>query len=203
MYGWGIGTPIAGADGTSGATLIVGGKPADTMPVIPAALASVAAPADATYTPNVMPIDPAQAASITFTKDIVPLLEQHCLKCHGGQDAEAGLDLKEAAMAVTAWARLYALRHDVAETGTLARLEALGASDVLPEASVQEAIEAYESLMRIRLRHQWPLHEDRQPANLVSPARMTRTEESLLRSAFAQITAMQKRISYDFLGGQS
>ena len=93
VYGWGIGTPVAGADGTSGATLIVGGKPADTMPVIPAALASVAAPADATYTPNVMPIDPAQAASITFTKDIVPLLEHHCLKCHGGQDAEAGLDL--------------------------------------------------------------------------------------------------------------
>lgn len=93
VYGWGIGTPVAGADGTSGATVIVGGKPAATMPVIPPALASVAAPADATYTPNVLPIDPAQAASITFTKDVAPLIERHCLKCHGGQNAEAGLDL--------------------------------------------------------------------------------------------------------------
>ncbi|MCC6489980.1 MAG: hypothetical protein IT364_21000 [Candidatus Hydrogenedentes bacterium] len=91
VYGWGIGTSVA--DGTSGATRIVGGKPADTMPVIPPALASVAAPADSTYTPNVLPIDPAQAASITFTKDIVPLLERHCLKCHGGQSPEAGLNL--------------------------------------------------------------------------------------------------------------
>ena len=93
VYGWGIGTPAARADGTSGATVIVGGKPAAAMPVIPPAMASVAAPADATYTPNVLPIDPAQAASIVFTKDVAPLLERHCLKCHGGQNAEAGLDL--------------------------------------------------------------------------------------------------------------
>lgn len=93
VYGFGIGTPIAGADGVSGATPVVGaytGGPTASSP--PPAIAMEES-VDATYTPNTLPIDPAQAASLTYQSDIVPLLERHCFKCHRGDDAEAGLDL--------------------------------------------------------------------------------------------------------------
>ncbi|MFA6243514.1 MAG: c-type cytochrome domain-containing protein [Candidatus Hydrogenedentales bacterium] len=93
VYGFGIGTPIVGVDGVSGATAVVGaykgGPIASTSP--PAFGMDTAS--DAKYTPHTKPIDPAQAASITFKNDVLPLLERRCFKCHRGQDAEAGLDL--------------------------------------------------------------------------------------------------------------
>jgi hypothetical protein len=93
VYGFGIGTPIAGADGVSGATPVVGaytsGPTASTPPPAIAMEESV----DATYTPNTLPLDSAQAALVTFRNDIVPLLERRCVECHRGDGAEAGLDL--------------------------------------------------------------------------------------------------------------
>jgi uncharacterized membrane protein len=93
VYGFGIGTPIAGVDGTSGATPIAGAYTGVTLAGVPPALTNVAEPADANYTPNILPIDPDEAMSVTFQKDIIPLLERHCVECHHGDDAEAGLDL--------------------------------------------------------------------------------------------------------------
>lgn len=93
VYGFGIGTPIAGADGLSGATPIVGAYASVTMAGVPPVLTNAVEPVDANYTPKILPIEPAEAASVTFKKDIVPLLERHCFACHHGDAAEAGLDL--------------------------------------------------------------------------------------------------------------
>lgn len=95
VYGFGIGTPVAGADGVSGATLIVGAYRSATAASAPptAKTRSMDESADAKYTPHIKPIDAAQAASISFKNDILPLFERHCFKCHRGNDAEAGLDL--------------------------------------------------------------------------------------------------------------
>ena len=95
VYGFGIGTPVAGVDGVSGATRIVGTyRPTDAPGALPAAKTrTMDESADAKYTPHIKPIDSAQAASIGYRKDVFPLLERHCFKCHRGKDAEAGLDL--------------------------------------------------------------------------------------------------------------
>jgi len=93
VYGFGIGTPIAGADGVSGATQIVGVYSGGATAGIPLAASGIDKSVDAIYTPNTRPIDSVQAASITFQNDVVPLFERHCFKCHHGKDAEAGLDL--------------------------------------------------------------------------------------------------------------
>ena len=39
------------------------------------------------------------------------------------------------------------------------------------------------------------------PDNLVNHRKLGHMEETLLKQAFAQIDAVQKKISYDFLGG--
>ena len=35
-----------------------------------------------------------EKARLTFEKDVAPILETHCLKCHGGEKREAGLDVR-------------------------------------------------------------------------------------------------------------
>ena len=93
VYGWGIGTPVLGADGLSGGTLIVGANPLMAGAAVPPVITVPDKSLDVTYTPKVQPIDPVQAASITFQGDVAPLLERNCLKCHHSEDPAAGLDL--------------------------------------------------------------------------------------------------------------
>ena len=93
VYGFGIGTPIVGVDGRSGATPVVGAYQAAAAPAIPLVAPVTDEIADANYTPNTQPIDPAEAALVSFQRDIVPLLKRHCFECHSGEDPAAGLDL--------------------------------------------------------------------------------------------------------------
>ncbi len=93
VYGFGIGTPVAGVDGLSGATLIVGAYRAAALASNPSVGSGMDDAADAKYTPHTRSIDSGQAASMTFRKDIAPILERRCVKCHHGKDGEAGLDL--------------------------------------------------------------------------------------------------------------
>jgi hypothetical protein len=44
----------------------------------------------------------ADAASVDFTKDVVPFLEKHCITCHGGKKPKGGLDLTKFKDEVTA-----------------------------------------------------------------------------------------------------
>ena len=93
VYGFGIGTPIVGVDGLSGETLLVGAHPGAATVGIPPVATGSDESLDAIYTPNTQPIDPAQAASLKFLSDVVPLLERHCVECHRSEDPAAGLDL--------------------------------------------------------------------------------------------------------------
>jgi PAS domain S-box-containing protein len=112
------------------------------------------------------------------------------------------LDLKDAMMPIVNFARLYALRHEINETHTLDRLDALAGQDVLLPSSREEITAAYDFLMRLRLRHQVAAHRAGQPLdNLVNHRKLGHSEQTLLKQAFGQIDAVQKKISYDFLGG--
>ena len=121
-----------------------------------------------------------------------------------GTDRPGLLNLKDAMMPIVNFARLYALRHDVEETHTLDRLDALAERKVLSEASHQEIAAAYEFLMRLRLRHQaGAIRAGQTPDNVINHRKLGSIEETLLKQSFAQIAAVQKRIGFDFLGGNS
>jgi PAS domain S-box-containing protein len=120
-----------------------------------------------------------------------------------GKRAKASLlDLKEAMMPLVGFARLYALRHRLDETHTLDRLEALNRRNLTSESDLRETAVAYDSLLRLRLLHQTEcLQENRPLDNTIDERRLDPVQQSLLREAFARIAAIQKKISYDFLGG--
>jgi PAS domain S-box-containing protein len=120
-----------------------------------------------------------------------------------GKRAKASLlDLKEAMLPLVGFARLYALRHRLDETHTLDRLEALNRRNLTSESDWRETAVAYDSLLRLRLLHQTEcLQENRPLDNTIDERRLDPVQQSLLREAFTRIAAIQKKISYDFLGG--
>ena len=112
------------------------------------------------------------------------------------------IDLKDAVMPIVNFARLYALRHELEATHTLDRLKLLAELEVISASSCQEISEAYDFLMRLRLQQQSSvLISGQKPDNIINPRRLSQVELTLLNQSFAQITAIQKRITYNFLGG--
>lgn len=63
--------------------------------VIPATQAPVVgSAATSTSTPVVQDTPAAAAASVSFSKDIVPIFDNSCINCHGGDRIEEGLKLQ-------------------------------------------------------------------------------------------------------------
>lgn len=123
----------------------------------------------------------------------------------GGVAEHAGqLNLKDTMMSIMDFARLYALRHSIDHTHTLDRLDELVECKVLTPASRDEVVASYDFLMRLRVQRQLEaLHMGLPMDNMVNPRQLRNMEETLLRQAFAQIAAIQKKINYDFFGASA
>ena len=112
------------------------------------------------------------------------------------------LDIKAATLPLVAFSRLYALRHNIVQTGTLDRLDALTEAGKIAPDSCDEITATYTFLTRLRLQQQaGSCHTGRTPNNWVELRRLSYTDRTLLRQAFAHIRVLQRRIAYDFLGG--
>jgi CBS domain-containing protein len=118
-------------------------------------------------------------------------------------DAPRGtIDLKAATLPIVAFARLYALRHAIAQTNTLDRLDALVEAGQVSPNSRDEIASTYIFLTRLRLQQQvLDFHAGRDPGNQVNIRQLSYADRTLLRQAFAHIRALQRRIDFDFLGG--
>jgi PAS domain S-box-containing protein len=117
--------------------------------------------------------------------------------------SERTFNVKEAAAPLVSFARLYALRDGATETGTFDRLARLEETGVLTPAGREEVEQAYEFLVSLRLAHQLEsLGGGRPPTNHVGLKTLTPLEEAMLKQVFSQVAALQKRIAFDFLGGE-
>jgi CBS domain-containing protein len=97
------------------------------------------------------------------------------------------------------FARLMALKYNVAETNTLARLESLQDNQNVPHGLCAEVIEAYEFLMHLRLVHQVEMLErGEEPDNYINPKDLTDLEKQTLKEAFAVISRLQDFIKQEF-----
>ena len=121
----------------------------------------------------------------------------------GGATEHAGeINLKDAMMPMVTFARLYALRHQLNQTHTLERIESLSKRGIILPASRDEIVAAYDFLMQLRLQTQIAAIQTGRPAqNTIHPGKLGYIQQELLKQAFAQIAAVQKKVSYDFLGG--
>ncbi len=142
-----------------------------------------------------------------FARDVLkfkpPVMVLGHILMGGVENAPRGtLDIKSALLPIVAFARLYALRHEIVQTGTLARLDALADAGKIAPASRDEIAAAFSFLTRLRLQQQArAIHEGRTPDNLVEFRRLGYTDRTVLRQSISTIRVLQRRIAYDFLGG--
>ncbi len=116
----------------------------------------------------------------------------------GGEPPET-FNIKSAMVPLVNFARMYALRHHIAETNTLERLARLRDLGVLVPSSQSELAQAYTALMQIRLTHQAGQAARRIPSdNYIHLSELTQLEQSLLKKVFADITVFQARLETDF-----
>jgi CBS domain-containing protein len=122
----------------------------------------------------------------------------------GSTEHAREINLKDAMMPMVSFARLYALRHQIDQTHTLERIEALTERNLILPSSRDEIVAAYDFLMQLRLQNQIAaIQSGRPPQNSLHPGKLGYIQQELLKQAFAQIAAVQKKVSYDFLGGVS
>ena len=120
----------------------------------------------------------------------------------GATEHAGEINLKDAMMPMVSFARLYALRHQINQTHTLERIEALSERNLILPSSRDEIVAAYDFLMQLRLQTQIAaIQAGRLPQNVIHPGKLGYIQQELLKQAFAQIAAVQKKVSYDFLGG--
>jgi len=112
------------------------------------------------------------------------------------------LDIKSAMTPIVDFARIYALKNDVAATNTLDRLKELRTMEVLTQEEYDEMDKAYSFLMQLRLtRHVTAAMEhSRSPDNFINPKRLTRIEQTMLKEIFKRIEKFQAKMNFEFIG---
>jgi signal-transduction protein with cAMP-binding, CBS, and nucleotidyltransferase domain/predicted metal-dependent phosphoesterase TrpH/PAS domain-containing protein len=119
-----------------------------------------------------------------------------------GTDRSGEINLKDVMMPIVCFAQLYALRNQLNQTNTMQRIEALAERNLILSSSRDEISDAYDFLMQLRLQNQLAdIQAERLLNNIIRPGKLSYIQQELLKQAFAQIAAVQKKISYDFLGG--
>ncbi|MEF2146321.1 MAG: putative nucleotidyltransferase substrate binding domain-containing protein [Desulfovibrionaceae bacterium] len=103
------------------------------------------------------------------------------------------LDIKRRGlMPFVDFARVLALKHGVKETNTLTRLRALREAGHIPDDLHNDAAEAFEFLLQLRLVHQLVLVENGEtPNNHIDPASLSELERQTLKESFAIIGRLQ------------
>lgn len=154
-------------------------------------------------------------ASVAAAPDFLPRLARSSLEFRppvrlfgrilpggAGGESHGRLDLKDAALPIATFARVFALRHGLAESGTVERLRRLVELEALPATTADDVAAAFDLMMRLRLRHQ--VTQDlagRPPDNVVPLSGLSTTEVTLLKQGFAAIEAVQSRTRFELLGG--
>jgi PAS domain S-box-containing protein len=109
--------------------------------------------------------------------------------------------IKEAMMPVVNYARLLAIRHGIENTNTFDRLDRASQLEALTKDSHRGITEAYGQLMQLRFRHQIELlRAGEEPDNFVDPGALTDIEAGAVRQAFSRISAIRKKVGYEFRG---
>src|SRR3989339_535398 len=98
------------------------------------------------------------------------------------------LNVKAALLPIINFARIYALKHGIEETGTLARLATLHKKGVLAESSLLELNQAFSFLLGIRLQHQAnQILSKKEADNLIELEELTQIEKTMLKRILSDI----------------
>jgi len=111
-------------------------------------------------------------------------------------------DIKSAMLPIIDFARIYALKHGIAETNTLERLKQLSLQNFLPPREYEELEKAYSFLLQVRFLRQvtMVIDEKTSPDNYINPKKLTGIEQKMLKEIFKKIEKFQQKLEFEFIG---
>ncbi len=113
------------------------------------------------------------------------------------------LDLKAAMLPIVDFARIYALRNDISQTNTQARLFRLYTRHALTAKEHMDISRAYDYLMQLRFLRQITtlMDEKTEPDNYINPKNFSSIDRMLLKEIFRLTARLQNKLGLDFTGG--
>jgi len=115
------------------------------------------------------------------------------------QGGKKTINIKESIKPIETFARLYALKHNLSETGTLDRIKQLQQLGVLQESTAREMSYVLNTLWQMRFYHQLAT-ADGLINDELDLETLTDIERQNLQNILSKIPTFQTKLSYDFLG---
>ncbi len=135
-----------------------------------------------------------------FFKPPITLLGKFVVEKKG--ENKGSFDIKLALLPIIDLARIYSLQNNITDTNTLRRLFRLHKMRVLDDEEYRDLVQIYNYLMRLRFLRQITviIDEEKEPDNLIYPARLSSLDRVILKKAFKRIKKFQQKLSFDFTG---
>lgn len=110
-------------------------------------------------------------------------------------------NIKHVLAMIVGYARIMAMKYGLEQVNTLQRLEMLQQKGVLTSSASFELIEAYDYLMRLRLRHQVRnIDMGEEADNHIGPEELTSIEQEILKRVFTLVAGLRKKAAGDHQG---
>lgn len=117
----------------------------------------------------------------------------------GGASHENELDIKKGGIfAIVHGIRVLALEHKIKSTNTTQRIKELNNIGLFDKQFANELIEAYDTLLEIRLRSMLLQKKMKKEQNYVNPKLFSKTDRDLLKDAFKIVNTFKKFLTYHF-----
>ncbi|MGD9970193.1 MAG: putative nucleotidyltransferase substrate binding domain-containing protein [Sulfuricurvum sp.] len=117
----------------------------------------------------------------------------------GRNEHESELDIKKGGIfAIVHGSRILALEHKIDSTNTIERIKELNNLGLFDKRFASELIEAYDTLLSIRLRTMLAQKEGEAERNYVNPKLLSKADRDLLKDAFKIVNTFKKFLTYHF-----
>ncbi|MCL6446640.1 MAG: CBS domain-containing protein [Armatimonadetes bacterium] len=109
------------------------------------------------------------------------------------------INLKTACRHIINCVRVFAVRNEIEEPSTLGRLARITKREIISKEDGEFVQNAFETLMMLRIRENLKkVRQGKEADNYINPYQLNKTEQSLLKDAFAAILRLQKLTSNHF-----
>lgn len=117
----------------------------------------------------------------------------------GRAEHESELDIKKGGVfAIVHGVRILALEHKIETTNTTERIKELNNIGLFDKRFASELIEAYDTLLSIRLRTMLSQKQVLKEQNYVNPKLLSKADRDLLKDAFKIVNTFKKFLTYHF-----
>ena len=117
------------------------------------------------------------------------------------RDGSEFIKVKECIKPIVNFTRIYALKHGITATATIARLKALNAQEIISDSALEKMVADFTYLWRLRFYNQLIAHADLRHANDdLSLNDLNEAEKDKLKRILSEINLLQSKLSFEFLG---